>query len=342
MPPHAAELIHASIDFVESDHVTLNADGTHLSTSLKDLQSLHVDTIKVSSQSMVISAGGSLASLSATDLPQIIGHEPGTAPDASFNPDVTLSVDGGALPTSFDVTSLANGLVAAGIDHLSSTGPLSLSYEQAVAFHDAGLDFAPASDITLGFSNIDTVDMSVLHALNIDHLDYSGATLDITADEAAAAVHAGVDIVESDNVVLHADGTHLSTSLKDLQSLHVDTIQLSAHSMMINAGGSLGSLSVADLPHIVGQDAGAGGASFNPDVTLSVDSGAVPASLDLTDLAHGLAAAGSITSARAGRWRSPMSRRCRSTTPASISRRPRTSRSTSATSTMSTCRCSMR
>ena len=46
----------------------------------------------------------------------------------------------------------------------------------------------------------------------------------ISEAQAAALIHEGVNFASGDDVTMHAAGTHLSTTLKDLQKLGVDHI----------------------------------------------------------------------------------------------------------------------
>ncbi|MEI9927211.1 MAG: hypothetical protein WDN44_05230 [Sphingomonas sp.] len=266
-----------------------HADGTHLSTSLKDLQSLHVDTIQLSAHSMMINAGGSLGSLSTADLPHIVGHDAGVG-GASFDPDVTLTVDPGTLPDSTDISGIAHGLAAAGIDHIGvgGDGNLSLSFAQATAATDAGLNFAQDAHITV---NLEASQIGTLTGepgigdMGIDHLHVQGGVAEITDAEASTLVDAGVDFVGSDSITLHADQTHLSTSLKGLQDLHVDSIKVDAGVTQLHVdAGDLSGLTASSLPQF---DVAQTDASL--DVTLRLDA----SQLDkLDDLAAALRAAG--------------------------------------------------
>jgi len=287
----AQALIGAGIDFAEGDTVTLQADGTVLNTSLKGLQALHVDAIAVGAgvSVLAVDAGGTLGSLSAADLPSFVVAQS----DAAL--DVTLTVSGGLIDPATDLTAVAAALGAAGIDHLgvAGDGRIALSLPQATALAAGGLDFAAAADVTLDVDAGSAValanDPALLAGLRVDHLDVAGDAVTIDDVAAARLVAAGVDFVAADDVTLQADGTVLNTSLKGLQALHVDAIAVGAGvtALAVDAGGTLGSLSAADLPSfVVAQDDAA------LDVTLNVEAGTLDPAFDLSQLATALGGAG--------------------------------------------------
>ncbi|MGN7161565.1 cadherin-like domain-containing protein [Sphingomonas sp. SAFR-052] len=286
----ANTLVEAGIDFAEADDVTLQVEGTHLNTTLKSLQDLHVDVIAVGAgvTELSLEAGGSLDSLSVGSLPQFDVAQS----DAAL--DVTLNVDPGTLVAGVDLTQLAAGLRASGIDHLGvvGNGALALDMGQAQALSGAGLDFATAADITL---DVDTAqlagianDPAMLAQLHVDHLDVAGPAT-ITETQAAELIGAGVDFVESDNVTLAVEGTQMSTTLKGLQTLHVDAVAVSAGVTVLSleAGGALDGITTGDLPSFVIDQTDAA-----LDVTLTVDAGMLNGNFDMFALAPALADAG--------------------------------------------------
>lgn len=286
----ANTLVEAGIDFAEADDVTLQVEGTHLNTTLKSLQDLHVDVIAVGAgvTELSLEAGGSLDSLSVGSLPQFDVAQS----DAAL--DVTLNVDPGTLAAGVDLTQLAAGLRASGIDHLGvvGNGALALDMGQAQALAGAGLDFATAADITLdvdagqlaGIAN----DPAMLAQLHVDHLDVAGAAT-ITETQAAELIGAGVDFVESDDVTLAVEGTRMSTTLKGLQKLHVDAVAVGAGvtALTLEAGGSLDGITTGDLPSFVIDQT-----NDALDVTLTVDAGMLGREFDMFALAPALADAG--------------------------------------------------
>jgi hypothetical protein len=101
----------------------------------------------------------------------------------------------------------------------------------------------------------------------VDHLHVDGGSIALTDTEASALVAAGVDFVASDDVAVHAAGTHLSNTLHDLQALHVDTISVDGGVTQLHlSAGDLSTISADSLPQF---DVAQSDASL--DVTLRVD-----------------------------------------------------------------------
>ncbi|WP_156356153.1 Ig-like domain-containing protein [Sphingomonas sp. Leaf22] len=286
----ANTLVTAGIDFAEAGDVTLQVEGTHLNTTLKSLQALHVDAIAVGAgvTALSLEAGGSLDSLSVGSLPQFDVAQS----DAAL--DVTLNVDPGTLGVGVDLTQLAAGLRDSGIDHLgvAGNGALALDLGQAQALAGAGLDFATTADITLDVDAGQLAgiasDPALLAQLHVDHLDVAGAAT-ITEAQAAGLIGAGVDFVEGDDVTLAVEGTHMSTTLKGLQGLHVDAVAVGAGVTVLSleAGGALDGITTGDLPSFVIDQSDAA-----LDVTLTVDAGMLGRDFDMFALAPALADAG--------------------------------------------------
>ncbi len=280
----ASALLGAGIQFADDDSITVEAAGTQLNTSLKGLQDLHVDQVATSSRTILsIDAGqGGLAALDASDLPQF------DVAQSDADLDVTLNVEPGDLGSGYDLAALASSLVDAGIDHLGvvGDGSLSLTYGQAQALAEAGLDFDARADVTLslGANGAEGLDTSLLGSLNVDHIDATGAVV-ISDDQALDLVNAGIDFATSETVTVEASGTQLSTSLKGLQELHVDAVQVGEGVTKLSVdAGDLSGMSEGDLPQF---DTAQTDASL--DVTLRVDLDAID---DLARLAGALRGAG--------------------------------------------------
>ncbi|WP_404713045.1 Ig-like domain-containing protein [Sphingomonas sp. MMS24-J13] len=274
----ADALVHAGIHFVDSDIVTVGNEGTHLSTSLKGLESLHVDTVMITGAALTIEAGSGLDGISAAGLPQFV-HPAGTTVS------VTLDVTAGTVSPSLDLTDLAKTLHSDGIDHIGVTGgELILSDDQAHQLVAGGLDIVASADVGLTATADEVhalaLDPTFLAKASVDHIDVTGDNITLSDSEAHALVTAGVDFVPEDNVQVNAEGTHLSTSLKGLESLHVDTVMITGAALTIEAGSGLDGVSAAGLPQFV-HPAGT-------SVTLDVTAGTVNSSLDFTDLAKSL------------------------------------------------------
>jgi hypothetical protein len=279
-------LIGAGIDFVTGDDVQVSAaEGTHLSTSLKGLEDLHVDTVMITGAAFNLNAGTTLDGISTTGLPHFVG--------AGGDPSVTLDVTASTINPTLDLTDLATTLHGAGVDHIGVTGgELILTDDQAHELISSGLDILPAADVGLTATADEVhalaLDPAFLAAASVDHIDVTGDSITITDAEAHTLVAAGVDFVPGDDVHVSADGTHLSTSLKGLADLHVDTVMITgaSHSVIIDAGTSLGTLATETLPHFAASD------GSNPDVTLNIAGGTIDASTDVASIAHTLSGLG--------------------------------------------------
>ena len=251
----AHSLVAAGIDFAVNSHTTLDisqAAGTHLSTSLTDLQKLGIDAVTVSGPAMI---AGSLSvdlgagdRLSADGLP-LFGdaNRDGTLDaneEAALN--VTLNIDAEQIN---EVIAHATQLRSAGIDQINiNDGKLSLNLGQADAllghdYHFSAKDdlrFTAATDVTLAVAVNETnhaiYQAPDLRSLGVDHFHLaSGFVTDAGAHD---MVIAGLDFVANDNVTLdinQAAGTHLSTSLTDLQKLGVDGVTLSGEATAVGS-----------------------------------------------------------------------------------------------------------
>jgi CshA-type fibril repeat protein len=283
----ATSLINAGLDFVTSDNVTVEVAGTHTSTTLKGLQDLHVDSVKAKAVGgLSIDAGsGGLGGLSAGGLPHFITDGGATA-------HVTLDIASGTLGSDVNLGDLAPALHTAGIDHIDVTGSgdFTLSAGQALDIANAGVDFVASDNITIttGADQIAAVvgGASALGAAHIDHIDVTGDQITIDDSQASSLVSAGLDFVTGDDVTVSVDGTHLSTSLKGLQDLHVDSVAAKSVGFVSIDAGS-GPLSADNLPSftIAQSDAAL-------DVTLNVNDGVLPGTTDIFHLAPALGAAG--------------------------------------------------
>jgi len=202
------------------------AGGTHLSTSLKDLQKIGVDAVSaVGNVSIDLGAG-------VTDggVPLDVGSLPVFG---KLNDDGSFTLDGDAANVTLnvsdlngleDVTSSASGLVSAGVD--------------AVELRLADVDLSQAS-IASTVSN----DIASLSGAGLDvsvHVNQDQAQSMITDGlkfvdggvDSAGAVHTVMDA----NGATQAGGTHLSTSLKDLHTLGIDTVRSNTSNVELNLG----------------------------------------------------------------------------------------------------------
>ena len=245
----AHQLIDASLSFAQGpDGSVLDASaaaqGTHLSTSLKDLQKLGVDAVSVAGSGIgeiSLDLGGSLG---GTDGFSLSGGMP-LFGDTNADGVLSLAEDS-ALKVTLDVADM--------------------SQLQQVA------NFGTATDTTLLDQGIDAVrldlvgdgifDGNYLNALDQQlaavqaHGLQSIANIDVT--QAQHLIGAGLNFATNDTIMLDASagghGTHLSTSLKDLQKLGVDAVSFdqSVQSVQVNFGADATALAATHVPSFSG------------------------------------------------------------------------------------------
>jgi hypothetical protein len=226
----ASSMIAEGLHFATNDIVDVQFDtaqGTHLSTSLKDLQKLGIDAVGIGSGGGFVSAsafsavsvpgisldlGSGASTLSASGLP--------TFGDA--NHDGTLSsAEDAALNVTLDVANLSQLHEVAGVSGLAALGidDVSLNFTNQAAF-----------DTAFGASSSLVADLSALHTagLNTGTIDMVSNAATLSATQAHALVVDGLHFASADSITVNADGTHLSTSLKDLQKLGVDAVSVAA------------------------------------------------------------------------------------------------------------------
>ena len=249
----AGTLIAAGLSFADDIAITVQAEGTNLSTSLKDLQKLGVDNVLVDG---VASAGA--------------GH------------DITLSLGAGTLATDSittfaaadvvlniadtqvtEVAGLASSLHTAGIDFIGADdGTLTLTDSDLHTILNSGLTFASEAVVTAQVSDaglttlVADVNAAALLGVNegVDFIHMADGTAVITETQASSLIAAGIEFSASDTVTVQAEGTHLSTSLKDLQKLGVDNVLIDGTAAAAEPGHDLalvlgsGTLSDVGIP----------------------------------------------------------------------------------------------
>ncbi|MFA7282502.1 MAG: hypothetical protein WC100_20635, partial [Sterolibacterium sp.] len=215
----AQEFINASVDFAAADDVTVHAHGTQLENSIANLQTLGVDSVV---------AAGTAAALHVT-----LG-------DANLNALPSITTDGTVTVGVTDdqaavvlTNEHAGQIHAAGIDQIHALdGTLRVSVDQLYVAADHGLGFAASDAIT---EDLDPANLALLnnagqdiqhavatglHGLNVDVVNLADGTLDSNAaDELIAA---GVSYAQGGE--LHVAGTHLDSSIADLQTLGVTSV----------------------------------------------------------------------------------------------------------------------
>ena len=270
----AQQLIGAGLEFAAVDVIALNAQGTHLSTSLKDLQKLGVDNVVLADStvhSLTLDLGTGTA-LSATGLP-LFGDtdksgQLSAAEDLAL--DVTLAV-----ASQSDLQSLqgvAGALVAAGIDHLavdqSQLGDLA-SDAAVSALINAGLNFDVRVDGTVAaaqarlevvadilkdgadllpdsLAGVDLAAMTnTLKASGIHSIDLQATASVTIGDGLAAALHAAglLTALPLAEVWLDTSAAQLQTSLKAMADLGVDKVTSTSDVVVELGTDDLGELS---------------------------------------------------------------------------------------------------
>lgn len=234
----AAELIAGGIEASEvfdSDALVtmeVQADGTHLTTSLKDLAALGVD---------FIAGGHGVGSYEAT-LGFGDGSFSGNLPQFDQADTVTLHVADGeaasgslgvladtgvdfikAADGSLDIQSMSTSSEAG---TLLNAGVRFFGGDQITAIESGGVhDLIDAIGGTNGQSGIDIIDMDGNYATTISEAD------------AAMLIESGIHFAADDtNISMQAEGTHLSTSLKDLADLGVDHVLTDSAAAAVDAG----------------------------------------------------------------------------------------------------------
>jgi citrate lyase gamma subunit len=256
----ASSMITEGLHFASNDFVDVQvhaAQGTHLSTSLKDLQKLGVDAVAVGAAagdaaihgiSLDLGTG---SALSLSGLPTF----------GDTNHDGTLSTaEDAALNVTLDVATLSQLHEVAGVSGLAALGidDVSLNFTNQAAFDTA---FAANSSLV--------ADLSALHTagLNAGVIDMVSNAATLSATQAHALVIDGLHFASADSITVNADGTHLSTSLKELQKLGVDAVSVAAGGDT-HVGLDLGNFSSFDATSFQGLPVFDSGL----DVTLGVNS----------------------------------------------------------------------
>ncbi|EFX60081.1 hypothetical protein DAPPUDRAFT_345470, partial [Daphnia pulex] len=242
----ANALVNAGLHFAADDNITfdVNADGTHLRTSLKDLQKLGVDAITLSAQdggpaihSLLVGLGDG-AALTSGALPMFgdVNHD-GKLSDAEYAAlDVTLNITG--QDQLLQLSGREAALAASGIDHIQ----MLVANQNDLNALFSSTNSAAVVEQLLGAGLSGSFDM------------LTNSDVHISQTAANALVDAGLHFAMDDNITfdVNADGTHLSTSLKDLQKLGVDFVHATdsnIQSISLNYGEGAALDLSGNIPH---------------------------------------------------------------------------------------------
>ena len=210
-----------------------NGDGTHLSTSLSDLQSGGVDAVNATGDVLHLNVGN-VSSLSPTTAFPLFG-------DA--NKDGILSADeNAALDVYLDVTSaqqLADLNQVLGVSGLRNLAAAGVDHVQINVANDTALK-AMLADSQFG-TRMETLNANGMTGNVVNLAANQSATLSL--QDVDAMIAHGMHFAADDQVTLHAtsaEATHLTSSLKDLQAMGVDAVTTGAgvDNVHINLGGS--------------------------------------------------------------------------------------------------------
>lgn len=232
----ASVLVSEGLHFASEDHISIDvASGTHLQTSLRDLQKLGVDVINVAGSSLAINLGVDSVG-NVTGLPNL----------SSANLDLTVHGQ------ADQFTSLVFQAIDEDVslrDKLSmDTANVSFTTEYYGGLSDA------LQTLNSSYDGVNSV-RSLLQQNSIDVVLDAYGTTNASVDVWASAqdlVSSGLRFAEGDHINLvgyaNASGTHISSSLKDLQKLGVDTVNsMPSMSMNIDLGAD-GSLQATGIP----------------------------------------------------------------------------------------------
>ena len=252
----ANALINAGLDFAGKDDVTLDvnaAGSTHLSSTLKDLSKLGVDTVHatgVNAFNLDFGSASDSLQLSSTGFPKF---------DSAF--DVTLNVHQSHFN---EVGHIAQSLSNAGIDHLNvfsselGQGDLSklfsviegnfdvtLTLDQAQAANslssiidlvDGGLDLLQGGTLADGATWGDLID--TLHASGLGNVVLNNTQNVTIEDDLSAALYESgmLQALPDAAITIHANTALLNTSLKAMADLGVDSITSSQDKVYVELG----------------------------------------------------------------------------------------------------------
>ena len=251
----ASSLVLEGIHFATDDTgIAVQAVGTHLTTSLSDLQKLGVDVVNVGLTlgEFVIAAGTGV--IDFAHLPTVV---------AAAGVAVSLEMTDASIHglSAADMQVEAQALQAAGFNELRmADGLLTVDSSIVNALHDAGMSFASQDQITMTVASgtqqadiaalVSNIDSHANPRSDVDVIDLASNALTLTDAQAASLVSAGIHFATDDTgIAVQAVGTHLTTSLSDLQKLGVDYVHTDANAVntvVLDMG--TGTLSSATLP----------------------------------------------------------------------------------------------
>lgn len=227
----ASALLQDGLHFAANDMIEVQAaaGSTHLSTSLKDLQKLGVDMVTVTGAAAGADLHVALGEGAAINFTN--GLLPSFGADSALN--VTLDVTNASqLAEVATLASDINKLGQAGIDQIDmASNAANISQAQAQALVNADVKFVDSDSVTMNIA-LDTDDLSLdatkaasLQNAGIDHFNVDApAIIDETFAHLMLDHH--LDFASANDITLNVIGTHMGTSLADLQKLGVDHVAM--------------------------------------------------------------------------------------------------------------------
>ncbi|MBT8530958.1 hypothetical protein G6645_06755 [Polynucleobacter paneuropaeus] len=260
----AQTLIADGLSFVAHDNIAMDVSTgtTHLSNSLKDLEKLHVDAV-------AIAAGTDLTiQLGDTDLHSAITGAAGGAGELMpvFEGGGHVALEMNASDLTADLGHLTGGLDDAAI--LQARGITEVNLDISgnhgalnVANLDSLFDEKGASTTLLNNLHTAATDLAAHNVglqLEVGHNTVNAEPFVITAAQAQTLIADGLSFVSHDSIAMQVGTTHLSSSLKQLEKLHVDAVLLTddaaTHGLTIHAGlgETVADLVANNLPDFIG------------------------------------------------------------------------------------------
>jgi hypothetical protein len=242
----AGNLVAEGLHFASNDYVQMQlqgAEGTHLSTSLKDLQKLGVDAMSVASGGDA-HVGIDLGNFSSFDAASFSG-----LPVFKTALDVTLGVNSADQLHGISSAAVEQALMSSHIDHIQ------LNVADQAAFNSV---WSSATNTSALNSDLNS-DLTSLRSagLDVSTLDVGGhfinSQIHITELQAATLNTAGLHFAANDFVsmdVTAAQGTHLNTSMANLHKLGVDTLNITDGEHITDLGVMANSLTSHGITHL--------------------------------------------------------------------------------------------
>jgi len=238
----AGNLVAEGLHFASNDYVQMQlqgAEGTHLSTSLKDLQKLGVDAMSVVSGGDA-HVGIDLGNFSSFDAASFSG-----LPVFKTALDVTLGVNSVDQLHNISSAAVEQALMSSHIDHIQ------LNVADQAAFNSVWSSATSTSALNSDLTSLRGA------GLDVSTIDVGGhfmnSQIHLSQLQAATLNTAGLHFAANDFVsmdVTAAQGTHLNTSMADLKKLGVDTLTITDGEHITDLGLMAKSLKDHGITHL--------------------------------------------------------------------------------------------